>query len=284
MIETPPAAAAAMATELSAGALVAQPTSRSRLAVLDRTARAVVPGLIGFIVLFGGWELGVRISQISPIELVPPSAVFRELWREPGLYSQHAWATLQEAWWGFLVAFVVAISAAIVIAHSKVMDRALSPIVVMLQVTPIIALGPPLVIWLGFGQAPKVVMAALITFVPLVANATVGFRAVDPSTLEVMRSVNASKTEIFLRLRVPQSLPYILSATKVCVGLALIGAVVAEFSGSSEGLGYVMVVGQKQLAVNEVWAAIFVLIFMGIVLVGLVGLLGRRLLRWSDSH
>jgi NitT/TauT family transport system permease protein len=249
---------------------------------LSKFLRAFAPGLVGLIVLFGGWEIAVRSSHISPIEMVAPSAVFKELWREPGLYRHHAWITLQEAFWGFVVAFVVAIAAAILMSHSKVMDRALGPIVVILQVTPIIALGPPLVIWLGFGAAPKILMAALITFVPLVINATVGFRAVDASTLELMQSVNASKTEIFLRLRVPHSLPYLMSALRVCVGLALIGAVVAEFAGSSEGLGYVMIVGQKQLDVYEVWAAIYVLIVMGIVLVGLTELLRKRLLRWAE--
>ena len=248
-----------------------------------RFARTVLPGALALGVLLGGWQIGVQVSHVSPIELVSPGSIFRELWHNPSLYWDSAWVTMQEAFWGFIVAFVVAISAAIVIAHSKFMERALSPLVVMLQVTPIIALGPPLVIWLGFGPQPKIVLAALITFVPLLTNAAVGFRAIDPSTLEVMRSVNASKVDVFLRLRVPHSLPYIVAATKICIGLALIGAVVAEFFGSSAGLGYVMVSGQKNLDVYEVWASIFVLIFIGVVGVSLVNVLGHRLLRWSET-
>ncbi len=257
-------------------------TLEPREHVLVRSTKVVLPGVVAFVVLLGGWEIAVRASHVSAIELVPPSAIFRELWRAPSLYWSNAWVTLQEAFWGFVVAFVVAIGAAILIAHSRILERALTPLVTMLQVTPIIALGPPLVIWLGFGPQPKIVLAALITFVPLITNAIVGFRAIDPGTYELMRSVNASKVEIFLRLRLPHSLPYLIAATKVCVGLALIGAVVAEFWGSSAGLGYIMVTGQKNLDVYEVWASIFVLIFFGVVLVGLVGLIGRRLLRWAE--
>jgi len=247
-----------------------------------RVTRSVAPGIVAFLVLFGGWEFGVRVTHISATELVAPSAIFAELWRAPGFFARNAWITMQEAFWGFLVAFGVAIFAAIVVVHSKVMDRALTPIVVMLQVTPILALAPPLVVWLGFGPQPKIVMAALITFVPLFTNATVGFRAIDPATFEVLRSVNASKPEIFLRLRVPHSLPYLLAATRVCVGLALIGAVVAEFFDSSAGLGWIMANAQQYQEANVVWAAIFALVFLGVVLVGIVTLLHHRLLGWAE--
>lgn len=247
-----------------------------------RAARSVLPGIAAFAVLFGGWEFGVRVTHIPATELVAPSAIFRELWRDPGFFASNAWITLQEAFWGFLVAFAVAIGAAIVVVHSRVMERALTPIVVMLQVTPILALAPPLAVWLGFGPQPKIVMAALITFVPLFTNATVGFRAIDPATFEIMRSVDASKTEIFRRLRVPHSLPYLLAATRVCVGLALIGAVVAEFFDSSAGLGWIIEVAQNYQEASVVWAAIFTLIFLGVVLVGLVTLAQRRLLRWAE--
>jgi len=247
-----------------------------------RATRTVLPGVVAFIVVFGGWEFGVRFTHISATELVAPSAIFRELWRAPGFFASNAWVTIQEAFWGFLVAFGVALTAAVVVVHSRVMDRALTPIVVMLQVTPILALAPPLVVWLGFGPQPKIVMAALITFVPLFTNATAGFRAIDPATYEVMRSVDAGRSEIFFRLRVPHSLPYLLAATRVCVGLALIGAVVAEFFNSSAGLGNIMAGAQLYDQTAVVWAAIFTLVFIGVVLVGLVTVVQHRLLRWSE--
>jgi NitT/TauT family transport system permease protein len=160
------------------------------------------------------------------------------------------------------------------------MDRALSPVVTMVQVTPVIALATPLVIWLGFGLAPKVVLAALITFVPLVVNAVTGLRAIDPATEEVLRSVAASRTEVFWKLRVPHALPYLFSALRVGVGLALIGALVAEWFGSTEGLGRTMTQARNSLAITELWAAVAVLMVMGIVGTALVRLVERRMLRW----
>lgn len=264
-----------------------EPTMRRRRKLLPAVwagTRTVFPGLVALAVVFGGWQIGVDVSHVPQIELVAPSAVFAKLWQARGSYASNAWVTLQEAFWGFLIAFGVAVVAAVLMAHSKIMDRALSPLVVLLQVTPVLALAPPLVLLLGFGPQPRIIVVALITFVPLVVNATVGFRTVDPATLEVLRSVNATRTEIFFRLRVPHSVPYLVAAIRVCVGLALIGAVVAEFigAGSSAGLGYIMLYAYQNLRTTELWAAIFTLIFIGIVLVGLVQLVGSRLTRWAD--
>ena len=259
-------------------------TGRTLFGGTWRGARIVFPGIVALAIVFGGWQIGVDVSHVKPIELVAPSSVFAELWRIRGPLTSNAWVTLKEAFWGFLVAFGVAIVAAVLMAHSKIMDRALSPLVALLQVTPVLALAPPLVLWLGFGPQPRIVVAALITFVPLVVNATIGFRAIDPATYELMRSVNATRTEIFFRLRVPHSVPYLVAAIRVCVGLALIGAVVAEFlgTGTTNGLGWVMENASTYYMTSELWAAIFTLMFIGIVLVGLVQLVGGRLARWAD--
>lgn len=248
-----------------------------------RALSAVLPPVLAFAVLFGGWELLVRVRDISEIVLPAPSAIFREVWDDPGYWWDQAVVTGREALLGLLAATVVALAIAILIAHSRTMDRALSPVVTMIQVTPVIALATPLVIWLGFGLAPKVVMAALITFVPLVVNAATGLRAVDPLTEEVLRSVAASRFEVFWKLRVPHALPYLFAALRVGVGLALIGALVAEWFGSTEGLGRTMTQARNSLAITKLWAAVAVLMAMGIVGTGLVRLVERRLLRWHPD-
>ncbi len=270
--------------EMGQGPREASRATGSFLHSIWRGTRIVFPGIVALAVVLGGWQIGVEASHPPAIELVAPSSVFAALWRDPGSFASNAWVTVREAFWGFLIAFGVAIVAAVLMAHSKIMDRALSPLVVLLQVTPVLALAPPLVLWLGFGPQPKIVVAALITFVPLVANATVGFRAIDPETLEVLRSVNATRTEIFFRLRVPHSVPYLVAAVRVCVGLALIGAVVAEFvgTGASAGLGYLMLQATDLDNTSVLWAAIFTLIFIGIVLVGIVQIVGSRLTKWAD--
>jgi NitT/TauT family transport system permease protein len=250
---------------------------------LRRTAAGVLPPLLAFIVLFGGWEWFVRARGINEIILPAPSAIAIELWENPGRWWSDATVTGGEAILGLAVAFVVAVVLAIAISHSLIMDRALTPVITMVQVTPVIALATPLTIWLGFGLTPKVVMAALITFVPLVINAATGFRAVDPTTHELFRSVAANKVEVFWRLRVPHSLPYLFSALRVCVGLALIGALVAEWFGSTEGLGRTMVQARNSLAYTKLWAAVAVLMLMGIVGVTAVRLVERWLLRWHPA-
>lgn len=248
-----------------------------------RTAAVVLPALASFAVLFGGWELFVRSRGINQLILPAPSAIARELWEHPGRWWDDAVVTGGEALLGLGVAFVVAVGLAILISHSVVMDRALTPVVTMVQVTPVIALATPLTIWLGFGLAPKVVTAGLITFVPLVVNVATGFRAVDPTTHELFRSVAASRAEVFWKLRVPHCLPYLFSALRVSVGLSLIGALVAEWFGSTEGLGRTMVQARQSLAYTKLWAAVAVLMLMGIVGVTVVRVVERRVLRWHPT-
>lgn len=248
-----------------------------------RAAAAVLPPVVAFAALFGGWELLVRARDISPLVLPAPSAIWDALREDPGYWWDQALVTGSEALLGLLVATTVALVVAVLMAHVRAFDRALSPVVTMVQVTPVIALATPLVIWLGFGLAPKVVMAALITFVPLVVNAVTGLRAIDPMTEELLRSVAASRWEVFWKLRVPQALPYLFSALRVCVGLALIGALVAEWFGATEGLGRTMTQARNSLAITKLWAAVAVLMIMGIAATTLVRLVERWALRWHTE-
>lgn len=264
---------------------MARPTGRParRDGVRRLLAGRIGPPLVAFALLLGAWEAFVRLRGVRRFLLPAPSAVARELWDNRGAWWDDAVVTGREAVVGFLVALVLALVLAIAIVHVRPLERALLPVITMVQVTPIIALAPPLVVWLGFGLSPKVVMAALITFVPLTINAIRGLRSVDPDSLELLRSVDASRAEVFTKLRLPHALPYLLTAARVSVGLALIGALVAEWSGSSEGLGYTMIRAQRNLDATKVWAAVFVLTSMGLVGTFVVTLAERRLLRWHPS-
>ena len=195
-----------------------------------------------------------------------------------------AWVTGQEAFLGFLIALAMALVLAIADTASPALERAMLPVVTVVQLVPVVALAPALVIGLGFGQTPRVLVAALITFAPLTLNAIVGLQAVEADALEVMRSVDASGWEILVKLRLPHALPFLAAATRVCVGLALIGAMVAEWQGSSEGLGYAFTRAQHSLATDRMWASVFVLAIMGVITLGGIGILERRLLRWRPSR
>lgn len=249
-----------------------------------RVAGRALPTLVAFGLLFGLWEAVVAVRDIKRLVLPPPSAIVADILESPGYWWHHAWVTGQEALAGFALALVVALLLAVAIVHSRLAERALLPVLTMVQVTPIIALAVPLfILFRSYGLGPKIVMSALVTFIPFTVNAIAGLRSIDPDTLEVLRSVDASPREVLVRLRLPHALPYLFAAARVCVGLSLIGALVAEWSGSSEGLGYVMVTGQRQFATTAVWAAVFVLTAMGLVGTTLVGFAEHRLLRWHPT-
>ena len=241
--------------------------------------------LVGLTLLFGGWELYVRAAGVSPLTLPAPSRVIRHLLAEPTFYLRNGWVTLSEALGGFVIALVVALLVATAMAHSRFVERATMPIIVLVQSTPVAVLAPVFLLWFGFSPTPKVLVAALFAFVPFVANALTGLRSVDPDTLEVMRSVNASRWEILWHLRLPHALPALFSAGRICVSLALVGAVIGElYGGSINGLGYQARIAQSRSLVDQLWGSVLALALMGIVLTLLVMMLERRLLNWHPSQ
>ena len=249
-----------------------------------RPSTAFVAPLLAFAGLLGTWEVAVRAFRIKELILPAPSAIAAAVGEDWQGWMAAAWVTGQEAFLGFLIALAVALVLAVAATASPALERAMLPVVTVVQLVPVVALAPALVIGLGFGQTPRVLVAALITFAPLTLNAIVGLQAVEADALEVMRSVDASSWEILVKLRLPHALPFLAAATRVCVGLALIGAMVAEWQGSSEGLGYAFTRAQRSLATDRMWASVFVLAIMGVITLGGIGVLERRLLRWRPSR
>jgi len=248
--------------------------------------RAVVAAIIGVGLFLGLWELAVWAFDIEPFKLPAPSDVLRNIAEDPGFYVRHGRTTVWEAFLGFMLALVVALAAATVMAHSRAVEQAVLPLAVLIQVTPIIAYAPAVVIWLGFGLKPIVFITSLVCLVPFLVNAVTGFRSIDPATYELMRSVDASRREIFFRLRVPHALPYLFSAARISVGLALIGAVLGEFfAGVTGGLGYAIKVAQNRGdLLYQLWGSIFVLAAIGATATLLIGALERVVLRWHSSQ
>lgn len=241
--------------------------------------------MLGLAVLFGGWELYVRLADVSPLTLPAPSRVARHLIAEPGFYLRNGWVTLSEAMVGFALALTVALVVATIMAHSRFAERATMPVIVLVQSTPVAVLAPVFLLWFGFSPAPKVLVAALFAFVPFVSNGLTGLRSVDEDTLEVMRSVDASRWEVLWHLRLPHALPALFSAGRICVGLALVGAVVGElYGGSTAGLGYQARIAQSRSLVDQLWGSVLSLALVGIVLTLAVMALERRLLRWHTSQ
>lgn len=242
-----------------------------------------MPPVAAFVGLFIVWELSTIVFNISPITLPAPSDVIQEFVQNFTFYISHAWITLREALLGFLLGLSIAIIMGILMAHSSVLERTLLPIAVLANVTPIMAIAPLFILWFGFGTLPKVLIAAIITFFPMLINSIMGFRSIDENHYEYMRSLHASKYEIFLKLRLPNSLPYLFSAAKTCVSLSVMGAVVGEWSGSTEGLGNVIMMASNYMQTNRMFAAIIMLAIMGITLTNIVRYLERKVLHWHVS-
>jgi NitT/TauT family transport system permease protein len=252
---------------------------------LRKGLRVAAP-VIGLVVFFLVWQYGVQIFDIKRYILPRPSEILTTINGGKLFYWEMARTTMWEAFAGFAVAFVLAMIVATLMAHSRFIERAVLPLAVLVQVTPIIAYTPAIVVWQGFGFKSILVVTALVCFVPFLINGVTGMRSVDANLIELARSVDASKREVFFRLRLPSALPNLFSAARIAVGLALIGAVLGEFfAGSSSGLGYTISVAQNRLQSHlQMWGAIYVLAFIGATATLLITVAERFALHWHSSQ
>ncbi len=228
------------------------------------------------------WEVGVGLFQVERWLLPSPSAIGAELVESRELLLRHTLTTLGEVVVGFALALIVGIAAAMAIAYSRIVERAAYPFVIASQTIPIIAIAPLLLVWIGYGIWPKIIVVVLISFFPIVVNMVDGLKSVDPDMLNMMRSLGASRRQIFIKAQAPSSLPFLFSGVRVAIALSVIGAVIGEWVGSSAGLGYLMVRSAPQFLTERVFASIFILSAMGVVLFSMVVLVERLALPWNQ--
>src|SRR5690606_34238215 len=178
----------------------------------------------------------------------------------------HSWVTTYETVIGFGLAVVIGVASAVIMVYSTTVERTLYPILLFAQVIPKIAIAPLFVVWLGFGMGPKIVVAVLIAFFPVVISMVAGLKAVDPEMLELAATMGAGPLATFTKIRLPASLPHLFSGLKVAVTLAVTGAVVGEFVGANEGLGYVILQANGNLDTPMLFAGLLVMSAIGVVL------------------
>jgi putative hydroxymethylpyrimidine transport system permease protein len=239
------------------------------------------------LILLGAWELAARwdlISNALNIEdfLVPaPSDIARSLWEDRSLLLSNGWVTIKEVLLGFLIAAVLGIAFAILIHLSEIARRAIYPLLIGSQTIPIVILAPILVVWFGFGLTPKLVIVALICFFPITVNTLDGLRSVDPDLIKMLRALGAGRYQRLWRAELPTALPYAFSGARVAITVSVIGAVFAEYVGSSEGLGHLINQAQAQLLTARSFAAVVVLSAIALGLFALVTLIERRVVSWD---
>jgi NitT/TauT family transport system permease protein len=241
-----------------------------------------LPLVVMMAILAALWQWA---AKALPYLLPPLPAIGRSLAKNIGYYVTNALVTLGEAVFGLMIGFVAAFVLAVLISELPIVRRAVLPIAVVLNVTPLVAIAPALVVAFGFGPLPKLIITALICFFPILINTAVGLRSVPQQVLQVYRTMDASRIELLWHLRIPNASPFLFAALRIVLPLSIIGAVVAELSasGSTGGLGTAISMASSMNQLPTVYASIFILAIMGALLLAVVTLVERRALRWHDS-
>ena len=247
---------------------------------------AAILSPLSFVLILIVWEAIARAGLVSPLVLPAPSRIWDGLvilftadW-----FPQHVWYTMAETLIGFFVGGIAAIALGILMVNVRLFKEVIYPYVVAFQVMPKVVLAPIFITWFGFGIESKVVMAIAISFFPVVINTVVGLESVEENEVLLMRSLVASRSQIFWKLAWPTALPSIFAGLKTSLTLALIGALVAEFVTAKEGLGTLITTFSFELKVYLVFAVIVVVSVLGLVLYGIMELLERKIVFWRRSR
>jgi NitT/TauT family transport system permease protein len=256
----------------------AAPAPPSRLAEwLGRNT----PVLAIFALIFALWEIGVRAFAVPDYILPSPVVIVEKIVTSWHLLLVNAFVTLQEILLGFGLSVAIAIPLAVAVVYSRIFERVAFPFMVSLQTIPKVALAPILVMWLGYGILPKVMVAFLISFFPIVINAVIGMRSAEKEMIYLVQSMGASELTTFLKIRLPKALPSIFGGLKVGMGQAVVGATVGEFIAAEQGLGYLQLISQVRLDTPLLFAAVVVLSLLGVLLFNAVAWIEHLALPWS---
>jgi ABC-type nitrate/sulfonate/bicarbonate transport system permease component len=237
-----------------------------------------------FVGLLVAWEISVRLAGVPSFILPPPSQIAARCVSDFSLLAEHFLVTLAEIALGFVLALISAFALALAIFYNKTVERVFYPIIIFLQNMPLFAIAPLLKLWLGFTIWPKVTVAAIIAFFPIVVNTVDGLRAADPDLIDLLRIFGASQRQILQKVQLPSALPFLFSGARVGITLSVVGAVIGEWVGAQAGLGYVMLRANATLKTDLVFAAIFALAILGVMLFGLLTLLERWALPWRRLY
>lgn len=238
--------------------------------------------LITAIGLMIAWEILTWATGVPPYILPPPSRVAVVLVERFDLLAEQAQWTAAEMILGLALGLVLGAALAVIFAASVTWRRWALPLVIVSQAIPVIAIAPLLVLWLGYGMASKVAMAALVIFFPVVSNLYDGLRRTDPGWLELARTMDASPRAILLQIRLPAALPAFASGVRIAAAVAPIGAVIGEWVGASAGLGFVMTQSLARGQTPLAFAALFILCLLGLALYYATDRLARRLVPWQS--
>jgi ABC-type nitrate/sulfonate/bicarbonate transport system permease component len=248
-------------------------------ATVRRLLRNAWPPALVFAVLVLAWDLAANAAHAS-LSLPGPWYVVTNTWQDRASLAPAMWVTSREALLGITIAVLCGVTLAIAIDWSRLVRRSLYPLVVISQTIPLIALAPLVIIWFGFGSAPKVVLVALFTFFAIAIGTLQGLGSADLDTMNLLRTMGASRRQILLQVRLPSALPQFFTGLKVSITFAFASAIFAEYVGASQGLGYYMSVASQYGNADLVFGAVIVTAVLTLILFGLVAALEHTVIRW----
>lgn len=261
----------------------AKPVKLQTTGVSLSALRMLLPfvGTFTFLVV---WQVGVMLYKAPAYLLPSPVAIARTFVDSLPALLSNGWITVYEMLGGYALAVAVALPLAIAITSSDRFDRFVMPTMLFFQVVPKVAIAPLFLVWFGVGATPKVLVAFLISFFPIVIDAVVGLRSMTPEMADLARSMGASRQQVFLRFRLPTSLPYLFSGLKVAATLAIAGTVVGEFVGADRGLGYLLLVSNSNMQTSLMFATIVALTIIGLIFYYIVEFTEGLLIPWHVTH
>lgn len=248
-----------------------------RINKISPSVRFVLVSLMIFIL----WQVVVWVTKTPHFILPGPLRVFKVLWEQRSLIAGHSMITMAEILLGMLFGCLLGFSSAMLLQWSRTLSAWLLPVLIVSQAIPVFALAPILMLWFGYGMASKVVMAALIIFFPVTSACYDGLRRTPNAWLELADTMEASKLQVLWQIRLPAAMPSLASGLRVAAATAPIGAVIGEWVGSSQGLGYLMLHANARMQVDTVFAALIVLACLSLLLYFGVDSLLRRLIYWK---
>jgi len=240
------------------------------------------PPAVTFVIVAVLWQL---VAINNPYVLPTLDAVGSSLASDPGMYWANLLVTCQEVVVGAGAGIICGFLLAVAMSELPIVEKAVMPLIVVIMVTPVVAIAPALVVAFGFGMLPKYIVTGLVVFFPMLVNSLAGLRDVDQKALDVFKTLHASRWEIFRDLRLPGCMPFVFAGLRIAMPLAVVGAAVAEFvaAGQQAGLGSLVTIAAAQANLPVTWASIALLCLLGVLLVSLLALLRKRILWWSDE-
>ncbi len=260
-----------------------KPTTKRQSETFKGLTKAIT-SLAGVIVFLLVWQIFVAVAHVPAYLLPAPSEILSTFLGNLPKLLNHGWITTYEMLLGYAMAVVIAIPLAIAITSSRRFDEFVTPTMLFFQVVPKVAIAPLFLVWFGVGMTPKIYVAFLISFFPIVIDTAVGLRSMSAEMTDLARSMGASRWQIFSQFRLPTSLPYLFSGLKVAATLAVAGAVVGEYVGADKGLGYLLLVTNSNMQTALMFATIVALTLLGLVFFYVVEFLESLLIPWHVTH